>query len=500
MDGERRRSVLLTVRYAAAAIGRQALNVLLIPVYTLYLDRADFGVLGLLLITGTLVQRTVETPVGNALARFYFRPDYETRRGLLLYNLVLFVSASVLGVLVFYALAARLLARLLFADAGLAAVVQLHGFFVALSITTSLSGVFVLLLQRSRLYNAASILAGVVTALVSIGLLTFGRLGIAAVILGQAAGLLCQTAICLSALRTHVRRRINGRVLAEPLRFGFATLLSGYSNILIIAGDRYLLDFLRTVQEVGLYSFACNIGNLVSLAIGTPAISGIWPAIRKMEHNPNRQRAFARRVTTLVCVAGIAFAVGLSIFADEIVHVLASRPEFAGAAAVVPLLAFAQALQGLAAFTEAGITLGNRPAFTSWVAFACAAVNLGLNYLLIPRLGILGAGWATLCSFVLWNALNAYFSARFYRLRFDGRRMAHAALLGAAIAAAARFLPADWGRLVLWPAKALLLAGFPLLLLVTGFLTAGEREALVDWGRNARRRGVKGMVLALTGS
>ncbi len=91
---------------------------------------------------------------------------------------------------------------------------------------------------------------------------------------------------------------------------------SGYSNILIIAGDRYVLQFLRTIYEVGLYSFACNIGNLVTLAIGTPVIGGVWPTIRRMEASPDRQRAFVRQMTTFVCAASVAMAVFLSIFSD----------------------------------------------------------------------------------------------------------------------------------------------------------------------------------------
>ena len=111
---------------------------------------------------------------------------------------------------------------------------------------------------------------------------------------------------------------------------------------LIIAGDRDLLGFLRTVREVGLYSFGCNVGNIVTLAIGTPVISGVWPTIRRMEENPDAQAPFVRQVTTFVCVAGVGLAVGLSIFAGELIRLLASRPEFVAAAIVVPLLTFSQ--------------------------------------------------------------------------------------------------------------------------------------------------------------
>jgi O-antigen/teichoic acid export membrane protein len=293
--------------------------------------------------------------------------------------------------------------------------------------------------------------------------------------LGQAAGLFTQTVLCLPVLVRSLKNKLSWSVMREPLRFGYATLLSGYSNILIITGDRYLLGFLRTVREVGLYSFGCNIGNMVTLAIGTPVVSGVWPTIRRMEENPDAQRAFVRQVTTFVCVSGVGMAVGLSIFAGELIRLLSSRTEFVAAAVVVPLLTFSQALQGLAAFTEAGITLGNKPAYCSATALAAALVNLALGIFLIPQFGILGAGWATLASFLVWNGLNLHFSAKFYAVRFDLARLIHSLAVGAALVAAAHLVPAGVSAFVSLPVKGLLAAGYPLLLAVTGFLRPDER-------------------------
>jgi O-antigen/teichoic acid export membrane protein len=494
MEGESKRTLLLTVRYAAAGIGRQALNFLLFAVWAHYLSPIDFGVLALLVISGTLVLRSVETPVGYALQRFYFRPDYVDRREVLLFNLILFVIANALAVLFLYYLAGGLVAGWLLKDGRLAATVRLHGLWVALSITTSLSGVFVLLLERARVFNVASLLGVVATGVVSIALLTFTQLGVNAVIIGQSSGLLLQTLLCLPALRGHMRPVLSWAVLREPLQFGYTALPSGYSNILIIAGDRYVLQFLRTTFEVGLYSFACNIGNLVTLAIGTPVIGGVWPTIRRMEASPDRQRAFVRQMTTFVCAASVALVVFLSIFSSEAIRVLAwGKPEFAAAAVVVPLLAFSQALQGLAAFTEAGISLGNRPAYISGIAITCAAANIGLNVLLVPQFGLLGAGWATLTSFVLWNALHVYFSRRFYRIKFDVRRFTHAGLAGAFLIVVARAIPSDLSLMIACPLKAVLVLAYPALLLLTGFLTPDEWHQLASFVRGARRGGFKSM-------
>ena len=347
---------------------------------------------------------------------------------------------------------------------------------------------FVLLLERARVFNVASLLGVVATGVVSIALLTFTQLGVNAVIIGQASGLLVQTLLCLPVLRGHVRPVLSWAVLREPLRFGYAALPSGYSNILIIAGDRYVLQLiLRSTYQVGLYSFACNIGNLVTLAIGTPVIGGVWPTIRRMEASPDRQRAFVRQMTTFVCAASVALVVFLSIFSSEAIGVLAwGKPEFAAAAVVVPLLAFSQALQGLAAFTEAGISLGNRPAYISGIAITSAAANIGLNFLLVPRFGLLGAGWATLTSFVLWNALHVYFSRRFYRIDFDVRRFAHAGLAGAFLIVVSRAIPADLNLLIACSLKAVLVLAYPALLLLTGFLTPDEWQRLGEpyaWAR-----------------
>jgi O-antigen/teichoic acid export membrane protein len=501
MEGESKRTMLLSVRYAAAGIGRQALNFLLFAVWAHYLSPTDFGVLALLVITGTLVLRSVETPVGYALQRFYFRPDYADRRDVLLFNLMLFVIANALAVLVLYYVAGGLVARLVLKDAELARTVRLHGLWVAFSITTSLSGVFVLLLERARVFNVASLLGVVATGIVSIALLGCTNLGVRAVIIGQASGLLFQTLLCVPILSRHVRATLSWGVLREPLRFGYAALPSGYSNILIIAGDRYVLQFLQTTYLVGLYSFVCNIGNLVTLAIGAPVIGGVWPTIRRMEATPDRQRVFVRQMTTFVCVLSVALVVFLSVFSSEAIRVLAwGKPEFAAAAIVVPLLAFSQALQGLAAFTEAGISLGNRPAYISGVALTCALANIGLNLALVKPFGLLGAGWATLTSFVLWNALHVYFSRKFYGIRFDVRRFVHAGLAGAALIVVARLIPSDLNLLIACPLKVALVLAYPVLLLGTGFLPPDDWQRLTGFFRGARHGGIKSMVGALTQS
>jgi O-antigen/teichoic acid export membrane protein len=77
-----------------------------------------------------------------------------------------------------------------------------------------------------------------------------------------------------------------------------------------------------------------------------------------------------------------------------------------------------------------GMIMKNKPYLISANIITTAAVNIGLNILFIPLLGILGAALATLVSYIVWNALKMYFSAKLYDLFFDLKRLGFTTVCG----------------------------------------------------------------------
>ena len=61
--------------------------------------------------------------------------------------------------------------------------------------------------------------------------------------------------------------------------------------------------------------------------------------------------------------------------------------------------------------------------YISFSVILAAGINIGLNFIFIPYLGIIGAAFATLISYFIWNTLFMYYSAKFYKLYFDLRRL-----------------------------------------------------------------------------
>ena len=98
-----------------------------------------------------------------------------------------------------------------------------------------------------------------------------------------------------------------------------------------------------------------------------------------------------------------------------------------------------------------------------------ALVNIGLNFILIPYWGILGAAYATLISFLVLNGIRIYYSAKFYDLHFEMSRLIHITLAGVALFTLSLFIAYTGSLATDLSLKFIILLFFPLVIFMTGF-------------------------------
>jgi O-antigen/teichoic acid export membrane protein len=122
----------------------------------------------------------------------------------------------------------------------------------------------------------------------------------------------------------------------------------------------------------------------------------------------------------LIVVGGIALV--MSIFAQEIVAVLAAET-YLEAYRVIPLIAFSYVAYGTYFITTVGLNLKEKTYYLPWIVGAAAAVNLLLNYLLVPPYGMMGAAVAVFLSHIALVVINYFMNQRFYRVTYDIRKI-----------------------------------------------------------------------------
>ena len=58
-----------------------------------------------------------------------------------------------------------------------------------------------------------------------------------------------------------------------------------------------------------------------------------------------------------------------------------------------------------------------------YIVVAAGATNIGLNFLLIPPFGMMGAAFSTLLGYVVAVAITYAFSQHYYRIQYQARRI-----------------------------------------------------------------------------
>ena len=172
-----------------------------------------------------------------------------------------------------------------------------------------------------------------------------------------------------------------------------------------------------------------------------------------------------------------AFAVaGLWLLARWIVDLLAA-PEYFDSFEAIGLLSTGVALYALYLVLVVILGRTGRTEFNLPATIAGTVVNLVCNLVLIPPLGIVGAGIALVASYLVVLVLMYVLTQRLFPVPYEwGRLAVLVGVTAATVAAGELLLPTEGlGGLA---ARTLLWLALPVFLLATGFLSREERAGL----------------------
>jgi O-antigen/teichoic acid export membrane protein len=79
-----------------------------------------------------------------------------------------------------------------------------------------------------------------------------------------------------------------------------------------------------------------------------------------------------------------------------------------------------------------GISLSEKTWHYAWITILTAILNTGLNFILVPRWGYIGAGIATLVSFIVYWQVKVIVAARYFPVNYPFLRINLFFILGAA--------------------------------------------------------------------
>lgn len=455
--------------YGVGGLVSRFLAVLLLPLYTSYLSTTDYGHIETLTAAAAVMTVLLQAGVNNAFFRYYFHSDDPAYRRRLLRTAFWFIMTSATTGLV----ACELFAHGI--SAGLGGVgtnlVRAAGVLLWVNVNyAQLTNLF-RVEQRSVAYTLATLANIAITVPITVLLIVVVKLGALGLIVGNFSGTLVMYVVLLAYRREQLGLQFDRDLLRAMNRFGLPLIPAGLAMWVTNFGDRFMLVKLSNFGEVGQYSIAVRIASVMVLLF--TAFQGAWPAFAYSIADEERARRTYSYVLTYLLLVASWLTIALSVFGPWIVRVLApSNHHFWPAARAIAPLAFSNvAFAGFIVVTI-GVSRAHRTEFNWIAASAAAALNVGLNFWLIPAYGMVGAAWATLAAYIVLFALRTWNAQTVYRVPYQWRRVT--VLLGAAAALTAG------GELV---PRSILLAfaftlAYPLVLAAVGFYLPVERARL----------------------
>lgn len=387
------------------------------PILTNFLGASLYGSWALIWSTVALLAPITLMGLQLSVVRFLAAETVksEIREGY--YSVVLFLVTINIALLIAAMFFSRSIAAFFLGDANQSVIIKIAAFMILSEVLSQVAIAFFKIFRKILWYSSLLILK----ALLEISLmLIFLSLGWS--LKGVIYAVLVADGICITVAFVSIISRIGFGLprfinLWEYLKFGIPLVPGTAILWMLHSGDKYVISYFLNPEAVGIYGAAYVISTALSLFVA-PLQAVLFPAVSKAydDNEIEKTKTYLRYSLKYLMMFSIPLAFGASILAYPILSIL-TKPEFLSGHTVVPFISFALVIHGITRVCSYVFYLVKKTYIETALLFIAAALNIGLNFLLIPLYGINGAAIATLLSYMVLAAASLLLSSRY--LRFD---------------------------------------------------------------------------------
>jgi O-antigen/teichoic acid export membrane protein len=411
-----------SVLYGGGRMLQKFLSALLLPLYTSFLGPADYGVLGMVLVTTTLIDVVVVLGFDIAFTRFYFDDKSQAHRDQVI-TVEFWVStiypAVLLGML---ALFMPQISSILMSQSGYAYYFDLG---LANVFFTNMSAVpFTLYRLEHKPYtflafNIARILIQIPLTVV---LVVAFHQGVQGVLIGNVVTSFLLNTVAMPSYWHHITWRLHWDLTKKMTTFAVPAVFSGLIFFLLKLSDRFFLMRYWGKDEVGVYTAAFTISQPVYMVMS--AFRMAWPQWHFAKlHDPVKHKLMVARSSTYFLFFCTLMLVAQGIWMPLTVRVLLRNHGFWRAGPTALILTAATVFYSAYFVFWVGSNVAKKNRLVPLVTAVASGLNVGFNLLLIPHFGMIAAAWTTFAGYAVLAALIYPISRRYYPIPYEWARL-----------------------------------------------------------------------------
>lgn len=223
-------------------------------------------------------------------------------------------------------------------------------------------------------------------------------------------------------------------------------------DLMLSSADRFMIAAWLSESAVGAYAAGYGVADkTVLLLCAWPALAASPLLMAAYETGgPDAARKASRSFINTLILLALPAATGLALVAEPLSEAMIGPALRAQAAEIIPWIAFAGLLNGLMIhYASEAFQLARRTALRAGLVAIPAVLNVGLNAVLIPWLGLMGAVYATLVSYAVGVVILGGVGRRLVVLHWPVETLVKTALASATMIPAIMIVPdtGSWTQL-----------------------------------------------------
>lgn len=208
----------------------------------------------------------------------------------------------------------------------------------------------------------------------------------------------------------------------EALGFGIPLMPMESSRWILAYMDRYIISIIMGASAVGFYSVGYNMTLYFSTLLAAPLNLAITPLYLDIweKHGAEKTKEFLNSIIDYFLMLAIPLICAFSFMGRDLIELLASA-KYQEAYVVLPYLVVPIVLNSSYSVFGAGLLIHKKTKLVMYYTVLASIINVVLNFLFIPKFGLVGAAVATLIAYAVLMGMTIISASKYLRLSIKPR-------------------------------------------------------------------------------
>lgn len=405
--------------FAIANLGSKLISIILVPYYTYVLSTAEYGTIDIITTNVSLILPLITLNIFDATLRFSVKSKYN--------NKDIFSSSIIviiLGNLIFL-LGYPFLNRIVL----LKNIAYLFYIIIFIQSINCVIAQFARGIGKVKEFAANGVINTFVLVISNIILLSKFKLGIKGYLISIILAYSISTIYLIISVRIwrfYSPKKINSKLIKEMTIYSIPLIPNSLMWWVMNASDRYAITMFLGIAANGIYAVAYKIPTVLNLLYSI--FSQAWQLSAIEEGDSENKSEFYTnvfKILSIVMLLGTSFII---MIVRPVIEIVLST-EYKDSWKYVPFLLLAVVFTSFSSFLGTNYIAMKETKGVFKTSLVGAILNIILNLILIPLIGINGAAIATMISFAIVWIIRIYDTKKFVMIKIDLKKLIYSLII-----------------------------------------------------------------------